>query len=62
MLMLVRCVLAFSALAIIWIDPSEPTRLVEVTYASLGAYCLYSRPSVKNCTVDANLSILRHPY
>ena len=42
LLVLVRCVLAFSALAIIWIDPSEPTRLVEVTYASLAAYCLYS--------------------
>lgn len=42
LLVLVRCVLAFSALAIIWIDPSEPTRLVELTYASLAAYCLYS--------------------
>jgi signal transduction histidine kinase len=42
MLVLVRCVLAYSALAIIYIDPSEPTRLVEVTYASLAAYCVYS--------------------
>jgi len=42
MLVLVRCVLAYSAFAIIWIDPSEPTRLVEVTYASLAAYCLYA--------------------
>jgi signal transduction histidine kinase len=42
MLVLIRCVLAYSALAIIWIDPSEPTRLVEVTYASLAAYCLYA--------------------
>jgi signal transduction histidine kinase len=42
LLVLVRCVLAFSAFAIIWIDPSEPTRLVELTYASLGAYCLYA--------------------
>jgi signal transduction histidine kinase len=42
MLGLMRCVLAFSALAIIWIDPSEPQRLVALTYASLAAYCLYS--------------------
>ncbi|MBI4206840.1 MAG: hypothetical protein HY527_17605 [Betaproteobacteria bacterium] len=42
MLALTRCVLAFTALAIIWIDPSEPQRLVELTYASLGAYCLYA--------------------
>src|SRR5688572_30392550 len=42
MLALVRCVLAYSALVIIYIDPSEPTRLVEVTYASLAAYCGYS--------------------
>jgi signal transduction histidine kinase len=42
LLVLVRCVLAFSAFAIIWIDPSEPTRLVELTYASLAAYCIYS--------------------
>jgi signal transduction histidine kinase len=42
MLVLMRVVLAYSAFAIIWIDPSEPTRLVEVTYASLGAYCLYA--------------------
>ena len=42
LLALVRCVLAFSALVIIWIDPSEPTRLVELTYASLAAYCVYS--------------------
>lgn len=42
MLALVRCVLAYSALVIIYIDPSEPTRLVEITYASLAAYCLYA--------------------
>jgi hypothetical protein len=41
-LVLVRCGPAFSVLAIIWIDPSEPTRLVELTYASLAAYCVYS--------------------
>lgn len=42
MLVLMRCVLAFSAFAIIWLDPSEPTRLVELTYASLAIYCVYS--------------------
>jgi len=41
MLVLMRCLLAFSALAIIWIDPAEPTRLVELTYASLALYCVY---------------------
>ena len=42
MIALTRCMLAFSALAIIWIDPSEPKRLVELTYASLAVYCIYS--------------------
>lgn len=42
MLALMRCVLAFTALAIIWIDPSEPQRLVELTYTSLAVYCIYS--------------------
>lgn len=42
MLDIMRCVLAYSALAIIWIDPSEPARLIELTYASLAVYCLYS--------------------
>jgi signal transduction histidine kinase len=41
MLAIMRCVLALSALVIIWIDPLEPSRLVELTYASLGAYCVY---------------------
>jgi len=42
MLVLMRCVLAFSAFAIIWRDPSEPARLVELTYSSLAVYCLFS--------------------
>lgn len=42
MLGLMRCVLAFSALLIILIDPSEPQRLVGLTYTSLAVYCLYS--------------------
>lgn len=37
-----RFVLAFSALLIIWIAPSEPQRLVVLTYASLLFYCVYS--------------------
>ena len=39
---LMRCVLAFSALIIIFIDPTEPARLVTLTYASLLFYCAYS--------------------
>lgn len=42
MLVLMRCVLAFSAFAILRLDPAEPTRLAELTYASLAVYCLYS--------------------
>lgn len=41
-LMLMRCVLAFSALAIIRIDPSELGRHVALTYTSLALYCGYS--------------------
>jgi hypothetical protein len=37
-----RLVLACSALAIIFIDPSEPDRLVYVTYSALCFYVLYS--------------------
>jgi signal transduction histidine kinase len=37
-----RLVLACSALAIIFIDPSEPDRLVSVTYSALCFYVLYS--------------------
>ncbi|MDX1375865.1 MAG: histidine kinase, partial [Burkholderiales bacterium] len=42
MLVIMRCVLAVAALAIIYIDPLEPSRLIGLTYASLIAYCLYS--------------------
>ncbi len=42
MLALMRCTLAFSALIIIWIIPTEPARLVEWTYLSLSGYCVYS--------------------
>lgn len=42
MIVLMRCVLSCSALAIVYVDPSEPGRLVPMTYASLGVYCLYS--------------------
>src|ERR1044071_2736558 len=37
-----RCVLALSALIIIYIDPSEPDRLVNVTYSALALYTGYS--------------------
>jgi signal transduction histidine kinase len=42
MICLVRLVLAASALLVIYIDPSEPNRLVGVTYAALVLYVLYS--------------------
>lgn len=42
MLAWMRCVLALSALLIIWIAPSEPQRLAVLTYASLLFYCVYS--------------------
>lgn len=37
-----RFFLALSALVIIYIDPSEPDRLVHITYAALALYTLYS--------------------
>ena len=37
-----RLVLALSGLIIIYIDPSEPDRLVNVTYTALGLYTVYS--------------------
>lgn len=42
MLSLTRCVLALSALVIIWIDPTQPQRLVELTYVSVALFCAYS--------------------
>jgi signal transduction histidine kinase len=39
---LMRVLLAASALAITFIDPTSPDRWVEVTYAVLVGYCLYS--------------------
>jgi signal transduction histidine kinase len=36
-----RVVLALSALFVIYLDPSEPNRFVELTYLFLGAYALY---------------------
>ena len=41
MVALMRCVLAFSALIIVSLDPTEPTRLVALTYTSLVLYCAY---------------------
>jgi signal transduction histidine kinase len=39
---LTRLILALSALIIIYIDPSEPDRLVNITYTTLGLYTVYS--------------------
>src|SRR6185436_69661 len=39
---LTRFVLALSALIIIYVDPSEPDRLVNVTYTALALYTVYS--------------------
>src|ERR1044072_3403462 len=37
-----RIVLALSALIIIYVDPSEPDRLVRITYSTLALYTVYS--------------------
>jgi len=37
-----RFVLALAALIIIYVDPSEPDRLVNITYAALALYTVYS--------------------
>src|ERR1044072_4367187 len=39
---LTRLVLAMSALIVIYVDPSEPDRLVRVTYTTLALYTFYS--------------------
>ena len=42
MIGVMRCILALSALLIITIDPSEPGRLVSLTYGSIIAYFVWS--------------------
>jgi len=42
MLVLLRCVLGFSAFAVVLIDPPKFGRLVGLTYFALGAYCAYT--------------------
>ena len=42
MLVLMRCVLAFSAFATVWIDPSTITRPHEFIFDSLAVYCTFS--------------------
>ena len=37
-----RCILAISGLAIIYVDPTEPARFVQLTYVSLILYCIWS--------------------
>ena len=39
---LARSIPALSALIIIYVDPSEPDRLVNITYAMLVLYSVYS--------------------
>ena len=39
---MMRFILAFSALLIAIVDPSEPDRLVAITYAALSLYTIYS--------------------
>ena len=39
---MMRFILAFSALLITIVDPSEPDRLVAITYAALSLYTIYS--------------------
>src|SRR3970282_492994 len=42
MLVLLRCVLGFSALAVVIVDPPSIGRLVELTYFAVGLYCAYT--------------------
>jgi signal transduction histidine kinase len=42
MLVLLRCVLGFSALAVVVVDPPRIGRLVELTYFAVGLYCAYT--------------------
>src|SRR5438046_9287686 len=42
MVALMRCGLVFAGLIIIWIDPTEPARFVELTYVSLIVYGAWS--------------------
>src|SRR4051812_39177373 len=42
MVALMRWLLAVSALVVIYVAPTEPARLIELTYASLGAYAIYA--------------------
>lgn len=48
-----RFILALSALIIIYVDPSEPDRLVNITYTTLALYTIYSAVICFLC--------LRHP-
>lgn len=42
MLVLLRCVLGFSALAVVVVDPPSIGRLVELAYFAVGLYCAYT--------------------
>jgi signal transduction histidine kinase len=60
MIGLMRFLLALSALLIIFIDPTEPNRLVEITYLTLILYCLYS--GVLYLFSIRNLVIIPHRF
>jgi len=42
MLVLMRCLLAFTALALLWLEEVDPGEFTRVTYGSLTLYCLHS--------------------
>ena len=56
-----RFILALSAFIIIYVDPSEPDRLVNVTYAALALYTVYSGMvyvlSVKGRSLPGNIPL-----
>lgn len=54
-----RIVLAFSALGVIYVAPSEPERLTTLAYASLIAYCAYSVIAYYFGTRDHTLPAMR---
>ena len=62
MIGVMRCVLALSALAIIYIDPIEPRRFVALTYGSMLAYFLWSAVSLLLATRRSLLRPPRHEH
>ncbi|HJP92982.1 MAG TPA: histidine kinase [Pyrinomonadaceae bacterium] len=58
---LTRLILSLSALIIIYVDPSEPDRLVNITYTTLALYTVYSALvyvlSIKRQSLFQNISL-----